>query len=197
MKSVPNRFGLIALIIIFLMLYGYFSTLGLSGNLSSLAPAIEAEDGSVTLGSLGGAHLLRGITYTDEQTYYRVAIDTRLNRPSVIEHEIITPHARVQQVDNATPIVVDGESRTLPSLGAWRIQVDLSDTRTTELDGGEVVPVFVGPDIMRIAQDPLTEIRLNYDPDGSAVQVLIGLTNKSIFRADDNGAGTIFVDILK
>lgn len=195
MKTAPRRFGLVALIIIFLILYGYFSTLGQPVSLQSTPPVPNGD--LVTIGDLGGSHLLQNLTYSDERTYYRIRIETRLNRPSIIADEIVTPKTRVRQVSNTEPIIVNGQERTLTTLGEWRIQADLSDTRTTELDGDELVPVFVGPDVLRVNEAPLTEIRLNYDPDGSTVQVLIGLSEQSIFRVDDDGAGAIYIDILK
>lgn len=197
-KFVVNKFGLVTLTIVFLLLYGYFNAVGL------LFKTMERgnQDGntsadSVMLGDLGGFHLLENITYSNERTYYRIAIYTRLNRPTVIDESIATPYTKIEQLPANESIFLDGQYRGTQSMGDYRIQVSLSDTRTFDLSGTEAIEIFKGDKRTIINQDPITEVRLVQPPDDAMVQIVIGLSQKAKFRSSSNDTGTIFIDILK
>src|SRR4030042_3182612 len=137
-QFVVNRFGLIALTIIFLLLYGYFS---MSDPL--LAPSQQTNqflptETPTTIGSLGGFHILEDITNSDERTYYRVAIQTRLNRSTVIDNSIITPKTDVELVPADEEILIEGRLTDTTDLGPYRIQATLSDTQVVNTPGASL-----------------------------------------------------------
>jgi hypothetical protein len=199
-KVAYNGFGLIALSIMFLLLYGYFNIVGAhlkpgTANLvNSTSPGLTD---SSTVGALGGFHLLEAIDCSDEQTYYRVAIQTRLNRSTVIDQAIAIPLTKVEQVASTELLWWDGKYRDTKSLGEYRLQISPKDTGTVDKTNSQEVTVFQGSKNLVINQPPITNIKLSDAPDGSAVQVIVGLSAKARFRVSALPTGTIYIDILK
>ena len=193
---VVNKFGLVALTVLFLVIYGYFSVTDLVDK--SAIPENQILTGDkIAIGSLGGFHFLEDITYSDELTHYRIALHTYLNRSTTIDESIIVPYTKIQQIDAEEPIFIDGDLKSTTDLGIYRIQVLMSDTRTFDLSGEEVVEIFKGKQKMVINRDPITEIHLVQPPDDSIVQIIIGLNRKTKLYASSDNTGTIFIDILK
>lgn len=192
-----NKFGLVALTIIFLLLYGYFSAFNspLKTPVSNDHSTLLA-DNSIVLGNLGGFHLLEDISYSDERTYHRIAIHTRLNRSTIIDETIITPYTKIQQVLATKKTFIDGNYQDTTNLGDYRIQITLSDTRTFDLSQDPITEVFSNKKIS-INKNPITEIHTIKVPDDSTIQILIGLTKKVRLHISNDNTGIIFVDILK
>ena len=199
-KVAYNGFGLIALSIVFLLLYGYFNTVGahLKPGTANLAtsPSPELTDSS-TVGALGGFHLLEAVDCSDEQTYYRVAIQTRLNRSTVIDQAIAIPLTKVEQVAGTESLWWGGKYQDTKSLGEYRLQINLKDTGTVDKTNGQEEIVFQGSRNLVINQPPITSIKLSDAPDESAVQIVVGLITKVKFRVSTLPTGTIYIDILK
>ena len=199
-KVAYNGFGLITLSIVFLLLYGYFNTVGIhlkpgATNLVN-STSLELTDSS-TVGALGGFHLLEAVDCSDEQTYYRVAIQTRLNRSTVIDQAIAIPLTKVEQVAGTESLWWGGKYQDTKSLGEYRLQISLKDTGTVDKTNGQEETVFQGSRNLVINQPPITSIRLSDAPDESAVQIVVGLSTKVQFRVSTLPAGTIYIDILK
>ena len=199
-KVAYNGFGLIALSVVFLLLYGYFNMVGIhlqpgTANLTNSTTQELTDSG--TVGALGGFHLLEAVDCSDEQTYYRVAIQTRLNRSTVIDQAIAIPLTKVEQVASTELLWWGSKYQDTKSLGEYRLQISLKDTGTVDKTNGQEVTVFQGSKNLVIDQPPITSIKLSDAPDGSAVQVVVGLSAKVKFRVSTLPTGAIYIDILK
>jgi len=192
--SFNTKFGLIALIILFLIIYGFFSIDKLSNNLMSGSGG--NSDKEFTVGELGGFHKLDDITVTNENTYYRVSLHTSLNRSTTIDQTIITPYAKVKQLPNTLELSTVAEYQDISELGDYIIQATLSDTSvfgsTHTTDSSWPIDKNIA-----VNKDPVTEIVTIPGLDESITYVLIGLTQESRFHVSHDKSGTIFVDILK
>ncbi len=193
---VVNKFGLVALTVLFLVIYGYFSVNNLIDK--STIPENQILTGDeMVVGNLGGFHFLEDITYSDELTHYRIALHTYLNRSTTIDESIIVPYTKIQQINAEEPIFIDGDFKSTTDLGIYRIQVLMSDTRTFDLSELEIIEIFKGEQKTIINRDPITEIHLVKSSADSTTQIIIGLNRKTKLYASSNNTGTIFIDILK
>ncbi len=177
--AITNKFGLIALVIIFIIIYSYFSTNKLTNNILQTQNYTENK---ATIGSLGGYHLLDDISFKDESSYFRISIHTSLNRNTTLDETIITPYAI------ATQNIGDNKQ--------YQIKVSLSDTRTFDLSYDPALEIFKKNNIV-VNSWPITEINTQNPHDDSTIDVLIGLNKKVKFKVSKNNTGTIFIDILK
>jgi len=193
---VVNKLGLVALTVLFLAIYGYFSVTNLIGK-STIPEKQTLTKDEITIGDLGGFHFLEDITYSNELTHYRIALHTYLNRSTTIDESIVVPYTKIQQINAEEPIFIDGDIKSTTDLGIYRIQVFMSDTRTFDLSGSEAIEIFKGKKETIINQDPITEIHLIQPLDDSITQIIIGLNRKTKIYASSDNAGTIFIDILK
>ena len=174
-----NKFGLIVLIIIFLILYSYFNTNKLTND--TLQPENHIED-EITIGSLGGYHILNDISFQDESLHYKIGLHTSLNRPTTLDETIITPYTIIKQ------IVGDNEE--------YQIKITLSDTQTFDPSREPIAEIFKN-EKMAINQGPITEISTLKSVDNSIIDIFIGLNKQVKFKVSKNNTGTIFIDILK
>src|SRR3989344_5335819 len=192
-----NGFGLISLSVVFLLLYGYFnaieghfpSQLGIRGNTR------ESSDSKV--GAIGGFHLLENMAVSDEQGYYRLTLQTKLNRSTIIDQSIAVPLTQVSQVVSSEPVWLDNKYQDTLAWGSHRLQITLKDTGIIDQMDGKKVLVFRGDKTLAINQPPITTLKLVDSPDGSVNQILVGLSTEVKFRVSSTPTGTIYIDILK
>lgn len=197
-KTSANGLGLIALSVVFLILYGYFNTTaGKAMQANTTKPITNTTTDINTVGALGGFHLLEAMTCSDEQGYYRVTLNTRLNRSTVIDNAISVPLTKVTQAVATEPIWLDGKYQDTTPFGDYRLQVKLQDTGTIEQVSDKPEMVFKGPSELKIGQAPITKVRLVTGADGTVDQVLIGMDTQAKFRVSATPTGTIYIDILK
>jgi len=177
--TMTNKFGLIVLIIIFLIIYSYFSTNKLTNDI--LPPENYTED-EIIIGSLGGYHILNDISFQDKALHYRISLHTNLNRSTTLDEIIITPYTIIKQI-----ISNDEE---------YQIKITLSDTQTFDLSREPITEIFKN-EKMIINQGPIIEINTLKPVDNSIINIFISLNKKVKFKVDKDNTGTIFVDILK
>lgn len=173
-----NKFGLIVLIIIFLILYSYFSTNKLTND--TLQPKNYIED-EITIGSLGGYHILNDISFQDELLHYKIGLHTSLNRPTTLDETIITPYTIIKQITDDKK---------------YQIKITLSDTQTFDPSQEFATEIFK-KEKMVINQGPITEISTLKSVNNSMIDIFIGLNKQVKFKVSKNNTGTIFIDILK
>lgn len=175
-----TKIGLATLTIIFLVLYGYFSTLGkpLANYVSLINQGFSIN--KVTLGNLGGFHILKNIGYTEEPAFYRLLIETELNRSTASPEAISIPYLSVEEplLDNA-----------------YQIKVNLSDT---EIDGSlKDNPAPLMPQASSSSAGKLiTDLKINTVAE-STTEISITLAKQALFRVTSDTSGTIVLDILK
>ena len=163
-----NKFGLIALVILFIIIYSYFSINQLTGDI--FQPKNYVEDEAI-IGNLGGYHILDNISFNNELTYYRINLCTNLNRSTTLDETIITPYTVATQI-----ISTDGK---------YQLKVTLSDTQVSENQK------------TLINEGPIIEINTLKSTDDSTTDILIDLNEKVKFGINKDTTGTIFIDILK
>ena len=173
-----NKFGLIVLIIIFLILYSYFSTNKLTND--TLQPKNYIED-EITIGNLGGYHILNDISFQDELLHYKIGLHTSLNRPTTLDETIITPYTIIKHT-------ADDKK--------YQIKITLSDTQTFDPSQEFATEIFK-KEKMVINQGPITEISTLKSVNNSMIDIFIGLNKQVKFKVSKNNTGTIFIDILK
>jgi hypothetical protein len=177
-KFTYNGFGLIALSVVFLLLYAYFTAA--DNHLIKVNPVpVNNQSGMDTVGALGGFHLLESIQCSDEQTYYRLTLQTRLNRSTVIDKAIAVPLTKVTQVDGS------------------ELRISLNDTSIIDQINGKQEVVFMGDKTLVIDQLPITTIKLIDSPDGTVNQISVGLSSEVKFKVSSTPTGAIYIDILK
>ncbi|HCR42267.1 TPA: hypothetical protein DIV45_02825 [Patescibacteria group bacterium] len=181
MKSVKTtKIGLAALTILFLLLYGYFSTLGkpLPNNIN-LSLNNGFSNSKIIFGNIGGFHILTNVSSTDQDQYYRLFIDTELNRSTASSEKITIPYTVIE--GNDTP---DG----------YQIKVALIDTVVNNIPTNQPLAVFQGARDNEIDLIKSAQVQQN-DDDSS--DLIIELTKSTPFRATADSSGTIVLDILK
>lgn len=196
-KFTYNGFGLISLSVIFLLLYGYFNTV--EGHFPSQSNdqnnAVTSSDG--TVGTIGGFHLLESMECSEEQGYYRLTLQTKLNRSTIIDQNISVPLTKVSQVAGSELTWIDNKYQDTSKWGSHRLQIALNDTGIIDQTDGNETIVFQGDKTLTINQPPLTTVRLIDSPDGTVNQILVGLASEVKFKVSSTPTGTIYVDILK
>ncbi|MFH0912640.1 MAG: hypothetical protein V1807_03245 [Patescibacteria group bacterium] len=186
-----TKIGLAALTIIFLLLYGYFSTLGKPLT----QPVTPANQGfsinKITLGNIGGFHILKNIDYTDEPQYHRLIIATELNRSTTSPEAIAVPYLVVEGTTMA------GESAdNSAQKNQYQIKIVLNDTQAENIPLDRPLSIFedtvASPEQSKLIQ----EVRVQ-EPTDATTEIYITLAKKSLFRSTADNAGTIVLDILK
>ena len=173
-----------ALTIIFLLLYGYFSTMGKPLNTSLNSTNQGFADNKIALGNLGGFHLLKSIDYSDEKEFYRLLIGTELNRSTASPEDITIPYLIIEEI-------ADPEKA-----GLYRIRVNLSDTQITNIPQDRPLAILpTGGD--EINQPLLIKEVWASETKDEAAEIIISLTKKTLFRATADNSGVIVLDILK
>jgi len=196
-KIAYNGFGLISLSVVFLLLYGYFNAIeGHFPTPTNSQNDIAASSGN-TVGAIGGFHLLESMEISDEQGYYRLTLQTKLNRSTIIDQKISVPLTKVTQVASSEPTWINNKYQDTSAWGKYRLQIALSDTGIIDQTEGSETVVFQGNKILTVDQPPITTVRLIDSPDGSVNQVLVGLNAEAKFRVSSAPTGTIYIDILK
>lgn len=152
-----------------------------------------------TIGELGGFHLLTDVMYENTDDYWRIALNTTMNRTSSLNDSINTPYIEVQLKEVSTPVLFGDGEKTIPELGSHYLLVNLSDTRVFDLSESQAKFVFVGDDRQLINQDNINEVRLHQPPDDSLYQILIGVDEAVDFRLlkNEEDTGIVWIDILK
>jgi len=191
-----NGFGLISLSVVFLLLYGYFNAV--EGHFpSQIAQNNVVVSSNNTVGAIGGFHLLESMECSDEQDYYRLTLQTKLNRSTIIDQAISVPLTKVAQVLGSEPTWINNKYQDTTKWGSHRLQITLSDTGIIDQTDSEKVLVFQGDKTLDINQPPITTVQMIDSPDGSVNQILVGLATEAKFRVSSTATGTIYVDILK
>jgi len=196
-KFTYNGFGLISLSIVFLLLYGYFNAVEghIPNQTGSQNNSTVSNNNKV--GTIGGFHLLESMQLSDEQEYYRLTLQTKLNRSTIIDQKISVPLTKVVQALSSEPTWMDNKYQDTNALGSHRLQISMSDTGLIDqTDEGDTI-VFQGNKILTVDQPPITTIKLIDSPDGSVNQILVGLNAEVKFRVSSTPTGTIYIDILK
>jgi len=195
-----TKIGLAALTIIFLLLYGYFSTLGKPLNMQTNLAGQGFAENKITLGNLGGFHLLKNINYSDESLFHRFMINTELNRSTASPEGITVPYLTITEIEHSVPPVpaTDTKDKTnvIPEPASpYQIQINISDTTVSDIPTNRPLAIF--PDTTDNASvDLVQEVRVNETMD-EGTMVTIFLTKKVTFRATADNSGTIVLDILK
>jgi hypothetical protein len=197
-KVTYNGLGLISLSVVFLLLYGYFNAVeghfpAQLNNQNSDA-TVSADN---TVGAIGGFHLLESMECSDEQGYYRLTLQTKLNRSTIIDQKIAVPLTKVVQVAGSEPTWIGSKYQDTEALGSHRLQINLNDTGIVDQTEGEGRLVFQGDKTLTINQPPITAIEMIDSPDGSVNQILVGLSAEVKFKVSSTPTGTIYIDILK
>ncbi len=180
-----TKIGLAALTIIFLMLYGYFSTAG--KNLTNQYNPINQgfSEKEIAFGNLGGFHILKNISYSEDAKFHRLLIETELNRSTASPEDIVIPYLSIEEI-------VVADSADTP----YQIKVKLSDTAVANLPKDKPLAIFSTPDPKTAEPQLIQEARLTETSDEATVLTLI-LTKKALFRATADNSGVIVLDILK
>lgn len=183
-----TKIGLAALTIIFLLLYGYFSTIGKTNSLVFNPASQGFGNNQIALGNLGGFHLLKNIHYSDEQKFHRLIIETELNRSTASPEDIAIPYTMIK-----------GSAVSDQPIGpsVYQIQIDLSDTQVVDIPQNRPLAIFeeavsANPERPKLIQ----EVRVAETKDEEAT-IIILLTKKALFRATADNSGTLVLDILK
>lgn len=175
-----TRIGLAALTIIFLILYGFFSTSGQdllnttetgSGNLQ-----VGFADQEMILGNYGGYHILESIHYEGKPDFHRIVFKTVLNRESATPENITIPYTKIS-----------GQ----PTSENYLITVNFSDTEVGD------IPIDRPLSLLQANNAPVEEVRILEDADSSTTKSVLTLTTKSLFRVAADNSGAIVLDILK
>ena len=182
-----TKIGLAALTIIFLLLYGYFSTLGKPFPSNQLNLANQGfADTKITLGNLGGFHILKNISYSDETEFHRLIIETELNRSTASPENITIPYTVFTETANALPDNPD----------AYLLQATLSDTTVENVPKDTPLAISIADNSDPNQPKLISEIRVIENQDETST-VLIQLTKKVLFRATADSSGALVLDILK
>ncbi|MBU1092386.1 hypothetical protein KJ836_01810 [Patescibacteria group bacterium] len=181
MKNFRNtKIGLAALTILFLLLYGYFSTLGKPLPIDNIAVTNNGFSNSkIIFGNIGGFHFLTNISSTDQEQYYRIFIDTELNRSTASPESITIPYTVIEgnNVDNG-----------------YQIKVALTDAEITNIPIDTPLAVFQGAGENEV--DLIKSAQVHQNDDDSS-DFIIELAKSAQFRATTDSSGTIVLDILK
>ncbi|MFA5967473.1 MAG: hypothetical protein WC805_03110 [Patescibacteria group bacterium] len=180
-----TKIGLAALTIIFLLLYGYFSTLGKPSN-QIFDPIIQGfANNEIVLGNLGGFHIIKNINYSDENQFHRLIIDTELNRSTASPEDITIPYTVIQEITDATAVT--------PS---YQMKIKLSDSTIENIPQDRPLAIF--PTTLDSSEPAqlIQEVRVNQISDENA-EITISLTKSTRFRAIADNSGAIILDILK
>ena len=174
-----TRIGLAALTIIFLILYGFFSTSGqVILNETETRPSnlqLGFADQEMILGNWGGFHILEAIHYEEADDFHRILFETQLNRSSYTPEAITIPYTIIkgQQVDDK-----------------YLITVNFGDTEVAD------IPIDRSLSLLQADNAPVEEVRIIENSDDTTTAIFT-LTDKSLFRAAADNSGTIVIDILK
>ena len=192
-----TKIGLAALTIIFLLLYGYFSTLGKPNNLT-FNPANQGFAGTkITLGNLGGFHILKNIDYSDEKQFHRLIIETELNRATASPEDISIPYTVIQEISSiAEGTALPGEPRVPEPEPAYWIKIKLSDTTVENIPLNLALAIFPETSSEPGQDSLIKEVRVSEASDEVA-EISVSLVKKVQFRAAADNSGAIILDILK
>ena len=195
-----TKIGLAALTIIFLLLYGYFSTLGKPLNMQTNLAGQGFAENKITLGNLGGFHLLKNINYSDEGLFHRFMVNTELNRSTASPEGITVPYLTITETEHSASLVpaTDTKDKTnvIPEPASpYQIQINISDTTVADIPTNRPLAIF-SDTTDNASADLVQEVRVNETMDEGAL-VTIFLTKKVTFRATADNSGTIVLDILK
>ena len=180
-----TKIGLAALTIIFLLLYGYFSTLGKPSNLIFDPVGQGFANNEIILGNLGGFHIVKNIEYSDENQFHRLVIDTELNRSTASPEDISIPYTVIKEITDVAAVA--------PS---YQIKIKLSDSTIENIPQDRPLAIMpTAPDSSEPAQ-LIQEVRINETSD-EAAEIVISLTKSTRFRAAADNSGAIVLDILK
>lgn len=182
MKNLQSsKIGLAALTILFLVLYGYFSTLGKPlPDYATDTISSGFGNSKIIFGNIGGFHLLHNISSSDENQYYRIFMDTELNRETASPESITIPYTVIEGTDT-----VDN---------GYQIKISLTDTEITNIPLDASLAVFQGAGESEI--DLIKSAQVHQNNDDSSV-FIIDLAKPAPFRATADSSGTIVLDILK
>lgn len=192
-----TKIGLAALTIIFLILYGYFSTLGKPPAMAPTPANQGFKMDKIILGNLGGFHILKNIDYSDEGQFYRLIIATELNRSTASPEDITIPYTAITETENLnldakTPAANNSSVISSP----YQIRINLSDTQVADIPKDRPLAIFEEINTKTDQPKLIQEVRVTESKDEGVV-VVISLTKKSLFRATADNSGTIVLDILK
>jgi len=192
-----TKIGLAALTIIFLLLYGYFSTLGKPNNLT-FNPANQGfADTKIALGNLGGFHILKNIDYSDEKQFHRLIIETELNRATASPEDISIPYTVIQETSSlASGAALPEEPKALEMGSVYQIKIKLSDTTVENIPLNQALAIFPGTSSESDQSSVIKEVQVSETSD-EAAEISISLTKKVQFRAAADNSGAIILDILK
>src|SRR5690606_215383 len=152
-----------------------------------LSPLLESVAGFSTdrqqIGSEGGFHYLRRGTISNLNNIQRLELVTELNRPSVIEDQIITPQTTAQ--------LVSRNGRTF-------IEVLMVGTTTIYSEEGPAESIYSGVEGMIDGDGPISEVNiLTGNESNQTIQVFVPSENtKFKLSTEPEISGVIWLDIL-
>jgi hypothetical protein len=162
-------------------LYGYFSTLGKPLPINNTSPINNGFSNSkIIFGNIGGFHFLTNISSTNQDQYYRIFIDTELNRSTASPESITIPYT----VIDGTNTIGDG----------YQIKISLTDTEITNILTDTPLAIFQGGNENEV--DLIQSAQVHQNDDDSS-DFTIELAKTAQFRATADSSGTIVLDILK
>jgi len=143
----------------------------------------------ITLGNLGGFHILKNIDYSDQANFHRLIIETDLNRSTASPENINIPYVTIAETGAASLNNAPGPS------SPYQIKIVLSDTTVQDIPKDRALTIFANG-ATGDTTEVISEVRVHENSDDTTEISL--LLNKNVeFRATADNAGTIVLDVLK
>ena len=191
-KFILRVVGVVILLAIFFIVYG----------LVTPKPSIDFnvfDDKTKSIGELGGFHFLTSLDYQEGEKFWRISLNTVMNRVSPIAEMIETPYITVTENKTVGLNLFSAGQEPLHTLGTHYLTVNLFDTQIIDPTSDPETYVFQGDERQFINQDNINEVRLVQPFDDNSYQVLVGVDGPVDFRIQINtpDTGIVWLDILK
>lgn len=136
------------------------------------------------VGQVGGVHYLRNGVFTDEGNFYRLEIETQLNRASTLEDSIATPYT--------TATVAKQGSRSILTL-------KVLDTTRMYAEEGRYEDIYTGVNGAVTTTPPIIKVNVaESTEEGQQIQIEVPTTElKYKLQVSPQNPSHIWVDILK
>ena len=189
-KFVVNKFGLVTLTIVFILLYGYMNAFDGPAN------TIEKKDSQeqhIFNEVSDKCHFLVDVEYSEEDEYCRISIPIKINENVLASGSGSMPPIDVQQLTR----------EDLPEVyGPWIdvedycIKISMANTATVRIANEGVIERLIDSKNIQVRNGLITDIDL-ISVQESTSDILIGLNEEVEYRISDDKSGIIFIDILK
>lgn len=186
-KFVVNKFGLVTLTIVFILLYGYMNAFDGPAN------TIEEKDFKEQLVLDETCHFLADVEYSEEDDYYRVSILVKINKNSLSSNSDLVPQIDVQQLARLNMPEVYGPWVDVED---YCIKISMANTAAVRITDEGIVGGLMDSKNIQVRNSLITDIDLIAIQESTS-DVLIGLNEEVEYRISDNKSGIIFIDILK